>query len=191
MPVETGVQPPAASTNGAIFQPAYGYAGLIEGTRARRVGDMLTVVLVESVDTTKRTTARTQRDGSASITPPTAGPLSFLNPNALKAASEASFRGQGQAAQSSSLNGAVAVTIAEVRSNGTARVVGEKQMSLSQGEEWIQFAGTVRLADIDGDNRLLSSQVADAQIIYSGRGSIQRASRPGWLSRFFSAISPW
>lgn len=188
-PPARGVQ--AEPTNGAIFQASYGYAGLHEGTRARRVGDMLTILLVESIGTSKRSSGQTDRTGSASITPPTSGPLSFLNPNALKAASDGSFKGQGQAAQSSSLNGAVAVTIAEVRSNGTARVVGEKHMSLSQGDEWIQFAGTIRLADIDAENRLLSSQVADAQIIYSGRGAVQRASRPGWLSRFFGILSPF
>ena len=64
-------------------------------------------------------------------------------------------------------------------------------MSLSQGREWGQFAGTLRLADIDGVNRILSSQVADARIIYSGNGAIQRASRPGWLSKFFSIITPF
>ncbi len=183
--------PAPAAQDGAIFQAAYGYAGLHEGTRARRVGDLVTIILAESVVTSKSATGRTDREGSASITPPSAGPLDFLNPQALKAAAESSFKGRGDAAQRSTLNGAVAVTIAEVRPNGTALVVGEKQLLLSQGDEWIQFAGIIRLADIDVDNRLSSSRVADAQIIYSGAGAIQRASRPGWLSRFFGAISPF
>ena len=183
--------PPPPAANGAIFQPAYGYAALHEGLRARRVGDLVTIVLVESIGSSKSSSAQTGRDGSLGITPPTAGPLSFLNPEALKAAAQSSFKGQGNAAQRSSLNGAVAATIVEVRPNGTALVTGEKQMSLSQGREWVQFAGTLRLADIDGDNRILSSQVADARIIYSGNGAIQRASRPGWLSKFFSIITPF
>jgi flagellar L-ring protein precursor FlgH len=83
------------------------------------------------------------------------------------------------------------VTIAAVHPNGTATIVGEKQMSLSQGDEWVQFAGTVRLADINGDNQVASSQIANARIIYTGRGAIQTASRPGWLSRFFNKISPF
>lgn len=191
------VLPPApdagfsASANGAIFQPAAGYAALHEGTRARRVGDVVTVLLVESLGTSKSTSARTQREGSAGIEPPSAGLLSFLNPQALNAGAEASFNGQGNASQRSTLNGAIAVTIAEVRSNGTALVVGERQMQLSQGDEWIQFAGIMRLADVDADNRVLSSQIADAQIIYGGNGAIQQASRPGWLSRFFNMVSPF
>ena len=85
----------------------------------------------------------------------------------------------------------VTVTIAAIYPNGTAEVVGEKQMSLSQGDEWVQFAGRIRLVDIDVDNRLPSSSVANARIIYSGKGAVQQASRPGWLSRFFTAISPF
>ncbi len=64
-------------------------------------------------------------------------------------------------------------------------------MSLSQGEEWVQFAGIIRLADVDVDNQILSNQIADSRIIYSGSGAIQQASRPGWLSRFFSKVSPF
>lgn len=190
-PVLPPPQPVVSPQNGAIFQSANGYAGLIEGTRARQVGDLVMIVLTENIGTSKQTSGRTDRNGSASITPPAAGPLDFLNPEALKAAAQSSFSGRGNAAQRSTLNGALAVTVAEVRPNGTAYVVGEKQMLLSQGDEWVQFAGIVRLADIDADNRLLSSNVADARIIYSGAGAIQQSSRPGWLSRFFGAISPF
>lgn len=181
----------AAPANGAIFQPATGYGALHEGTRARRVGDIVTVMLVESLGASKSTSAQTEREGSAGIDPPTAGLLSFLNPDALNAGAEASFNGRGNASQRSTLNGAIAVTIAEVRSNGTALVVGERQMQLSQGDEWVQFAGILRLADVSVENRVLSSQIADAQIIYGGSGAIQQASRPGWLSRFFNMVSPF
>ena len=148
-------------------------------------------MLVETTSTSKSAGSKTARDGGASITPPTAGPLSFLNPDALKASSQSSFNGQGNATQTSSLAGEVSVTIVEVRPNGTALVRGEKRLLLSQGQEWIQFAGIVRLADIDADNRVASSRVADARIEYAGNGAVQRASREGWLSKFFNMISPF
>lgn len=189
------VAPPApvapGGSAGAIFQAGSGYAGLVTGTRARALGDMVTIVLVEATTTTKSTQGRTAREGGFSITPPTAGPFDFLNPNALNAAAEGTFTGGGNAAQQSRLNGTVAVTIAAIYPNGTAEVVGEKQMMFSQGDEWVQFAGRIRLVDIDSDNRLASSQVANARIIYSGKGAVQQASRPGWLSRFFNMISPF
>ncbi len=177
--------------DGAIFRIASGYAGLHEGNRARQIGDPLTILLVESIGADKSAIGRTSRSGNISVTPPGAGPLNFLNPEALKSASQSSFNGRGNAGQQSSLNGAVAVTIAEVRPNGTALVVGERQMLLSQGSEWVQFSGIVRLADVDYDNRVLSTSVADARIVYSGEGAVQQAGRPGWLGRFFGKISPF
>lgn len=178
-------------TKGAIYQAAQGYAPLVVGTRARSLGDMLTIALVESTSTSKSTNSSTDRDGSVGLVPPTAGPLAFLNPNALTGNGQTSFAGSGSAAQQSQLNGMVAVTIAAIYPNGTAEVVGEKQMVLSQGDEWVQFAGRIRLSDIDSDNTLPSSRVANARIIYTGKGAVQQASRPGWLQRFFSAITPF
>lgn len=184
--------PPAAPlANGAIFNVAVGYAGLVEGRRARAVGDPLTVVLVEQLTTSKSAGSKTQRNGSFNIVPPVAGPLSFLNPDALKASGGSSFNGQGNATQTSTLGGQVSVTITEVRANGTALVKGEKRLLLSQGNEWVQFSGIVRLGYIDADNSIPSSRVADARIEYAGNGSISRASREGWLSKFFNAISPF
>jgi flagellar L-ring protein precursor FlgH len=178
-------------SQGAIFQASQGYSALIVGNRARSIGDMVTILLVESTSTSKSTTGQTSRSGSFGITPPIAGPLDFLNPNALAASGEGSFDGSGNAAQNSQLTGTVTVTIAAIYPNGTAEVVGEKQMALSQGDEWVQFAGRIRLVDIDGDNTLVSSRVANARIIYTGQGAVQQASRPGWLSRFFNTISPF
>ncbi len=190
-PVDNGANVGAKSSEGAIFQASQGYAGLVVGNRARQLGDMVTIRLVESTSTSKSTSGQTDRSGGFGIIPPTAGPLSFLNPNALTASGSGGFNGSGNAAQQSQLNGAVTVTIAALYPNGTAEVVGEKQMVFSQGDEWVQFAGRIRLVDIDTNNTLPSSRVANARIIYSGEGAVQTASRPGWLIRFFNALSPF
>ena len=196
-PKPSGYEPtaPAAAipphvADGSIFN-ASGYASLYQGNRARAVGDPLTIVLVESTSTSKSAGSKTQRSGSFGITPPTSGLLSFLNPNALKASGQGSFNGSGNAIQTSAIDATVAVTIAEVRANGTALVRGEKRMMLSQGQEWIQFAGIVRLSDISADNQIASTRVADAKIEYAGKGAVQRASREGWLSRFFNLVTPF
>jgi flagellar L-ring protein precursor FlgH len=62
---------------------------------------------------------------------------------------------------------------------------------LNRGDEFIQIAGIIRPADISNDNKVLSTRVADARITYSGKGEIARASRQGWLQRFFSMLSPF
>lgn len=185
-PAPAAAQGPA---NGSIFQNA-GYAPLYQGQRAHRVGDLVTVVLVERTTTAKSTSSRTQRDGGLSLSPPTTGPFSF-NPANLNSSGSSSFNGRGDAAQSSSMRGDVTVTIAEVRPNGTALIRGEKVMQLSQGDEWIQLTGIIRLADIGPDNTILSPRIADAYLSYAGKGAVQRSSRQGWLLDFFNLVSPF
>lgn len=185
------VYAPPLPANGSIFQASHGYAALYEGNRASRIGDPLTIRLIETTTAAKSVNSKSNKGGGASITPPNEGLLSFLNPNALNASSSSTFNGQGNAAQTSSLSSTLAVTIAEVRPNGTALVRGEKQMLLSQGDEWVRFSGIVRLVDIDVDNVILSTRIADARMEYSGKGALQRASKQGWLGRFFNVISPF
>lgn len=176
------------STDGAIYSAAQGYAPLYNGNRASQVGDLVTIVLVERTVTSKATSSKTTRDGSAGLTLPD---FVGIDQGDLSASAGSSFNGQGNAAQTSTLRGDLTVTIADIRPNGTAYVRGEKVMQLSQGEEWVQVSGIIRLADIDQDNRISSIRVADARISYSGKGAVQQSSRPGWLSRFFNAVSPF
>ena len=64
-------------------------------------------------------------------------------------------------------------------------------LTLNRGDERVQISGIVRAIDISPDNRILSTRVANAHIRYVGKGEIARASRQGWLQRFFSIISPF
>ncbi len=183
--------PAPRPADGSIFNIAASYIGLVEGRRAHAVGDPLTIMLTEQLTSNKTAAAKTQKNGAFNVVPPTSGPLSFLNPNALKATGGSSFNGQGNASQTSTLIGELSVTIVEVRPGGTALVRGEKRLLLSQGQEWVQVSGIVRLGDIDAENRVRSTQVADARVTYSGSGAIGKASREGWLSQFFNLISPF
>lgn len=184
------VAPGPAIANGAIFQDR-GYAPLTSGTRAALVGDIVTIQLVERISASKSNSAGTSRNGAVGITPPVTGPLSILSPSDVNMGGDQSFKGKGEAAQSSNLQGEISVTIAAVYSNGTMRVVGEKWLTLNRGDERVQFSGLIRAADISPDNRVLSSRVADARVRYTGKGEIARASKQGWLQRFFSRISPF
>jgi len=179
--------PPAA--NGAIFQGSF--TPLTSGNRAGRPGDLVTIDLVERTIAQKATSAKTGRDGSIGLTPPVTGPLSFFSPSDVNMGGTQSFKGEGTAAQSNQLSGQLSVTIAEVYPNGTMLVRGEKLLTLNRGDEHVQFSGIVRAADISADNRVPSTRVADAKILYTGKGEIARASRQGWLQRFFSLISPF
>lgn len=176
---------------GSIFAASQGYAALYEGWRARRVGDPLTIVLVEQTAASKSASSKLDSQGSASITPPTTGPLNLFPPSSATASGGRAFNGKGAADQANSLSGEVSVTVAEVYPNGTMLVQGQKRLTLNRGDEFVRIKGIVRTADVDRENRVLSTRVADAQIAYTGKGDVARASRQGWLSRFFSVVSPF
>lgn len=180
------------AANGSIFQGGQGYAPLTSGGRAAVVGDVITILLVERTQATKSNSANTDRAGNIGLTPPTTGPLSKLfSPSDIGASGTQAFQGKGGAAQSNQLSGEITVTVAKVMPNGTMMVRGQKQLVLNRGDEYIQISGLVRPADLSPDNRVLSTRVADARITYTGKGEIARASRQGWLQRFFSMISPF
>ncbi len=182
---------PTHPANGAIFQAVNGYAPLTSGARAAMVGDLLTIALVERTQASKSTTASTDRSGNIGLTPPTTGPLSLFSPTDVAFSGGGKFDGKGAAAQSNALQGEISVTVAAVYPNGTMLVRGEKLVTLNRGDEHIRIAGLVRAIDIGPDNRVPSTRVADARITYSGTGEIARASRQGWLNRFFSMLSPF
>ena len=182
---------PVQPANGAIFQAANGYAPLTSGNRASMVGDLVTIALVERTQAAKSNSAQTDRSGSVSLEPPTTGPLSFFDPSDVNMRGDLSFNGKGQATQSNALSGEISVTVAEVYPNGTMLVRGEKLVTLNRGDEYIRISGLIRAQDISPDNRIASTRVADARITYSGSGEIARASRQGWLQRFFTAVSPF
>ncbi len=184
------IAPAPPQANGAIFQNA-GYAPLTSGTKAAAVGDIVTVMLVERMAASKSNSATTDRGGTIGLSPPATGPLSLFSAGDVNMGGDQSFKGKGETAQSNSLSGEISVTIAEVRPNGTFLVKGEKMLTLNRGDEKVQFSGLVRAVDISPDNRVASTRVADAQIRYTGKGEIARASQQGWLQKFFSIISPF
>lgn len=183
--------PPPPLANGAIFQAGQGYSPLTFGQRAGSVGDVLTIVLVERTQARKSNLATTGRDGSIGLTPPSTGPLSLFSPSDVSMGGGSKFAGRGEAAQSNALFGEISVTVAEVYSNGTMLVRGRKQVRINRGDEFIHVTGIVRASDIGPDNRIASTRIADARIGYSGKGEIARASRQGWMQRFFSILSPF
>ena len=148
-------------------------------------------MLVERTAASKSAGSKLDSGGGFSLTPPSTGPLNLFKPSDVGASGNRNFDGTGTANQANSLSGEVSVTVAQVFPNGTMAVQGQKRVTLNRGDEQIRISGLVRVADIDLDNTVPSTRVADAKITYAGTGEIARASRQGWLSRFFSVVSPF
>jgi len=177
---------------GTIYNPA-GSFDLFMDLRARAIGDILTVLLVERTNASKESSTSTAKGSSVDTglpifggRPITSGGTPILN-NELS--SDSSFGGQSDSSQSNRLDGSITVTVAERLPNGNLLVRGEKRITINQGEEFIRLQGIIRPVDIGPANTVASTKVADATITYSGKGTLADANRPGWLARFFN--SPW
>ena len=186
---------PAPPVNGTIYSPMSYRMALFEDLKARRVGDILTIKLVEKTNASKSADTNVDKDTDVSVTNPTlfgvspsfqVGSKTLTLENSL--ASSKSFAGKGESNQSNSLDGDITVTVAEVLGNGDLLVRGEKILTLNRGHEQIRFSGVVRTADIAADNTVLSTRVADATIIYVGEGEVADASKNGWLTRIFLSV---
>jgi len=178
------------TSNGAIYNAATSQT-LFEDYKARRVGDILTVMLAEETNARKSAGASSSRNASVSLLDPviagrpvTRNGTPILN---TELDSDQSFEGEGEAAQSNMLEGSITVTVADVLPNGNLVVQGEKWIRINHGEEYIRLRGIVRPVDISASNTVYSTQVADAELAYGGTGQVARSSAPGWLSRFFAS----
>lgn len=188
------VNPPVTErpVSGSLYRASYGMH-LFEDTVACRVGDILTIVLLEKTDATKNAgTDIAKKSDDKTTLAATASGMGMLPIPAtadLSAAADRTFAGNGKSAQSNSLKGNISVVVSEVQPNGNLVVGGEKWMGINQGKEYIRISGIVRPQDIAPDNTVSSLLVADARISYGGTGAMQDANTPGWFTRFF--ISPF
>jgi flagellar L-ring protein precursor FlgH len=188
---------PAPVVNGSIFQTAqpinYGYQPLFEDRRPRNVGDTLTIVLQENVSASKSSSANASRDGKTNFGFDTV-PRYLQGCSAMRVLmlmpGGNTFNGKGGANASNTFSGTLTVTVDQVLVNGNLHVVGEKQIAINQGTEFIRFSGVVNPRTISGTNTVPSTQVADARIEYVGNGYINEAQNMGWLQRFFLNLSP-
>ncbi|WP_313398400.1 flagellar basal body L-ring protein FlgH [Stenotrophomonas sp.] len=189
-PIQPLVVPAAAPSAGAIYAAGPGL-NLYGDRRARDVGDLLTITLIEN--TTATTTASTAISKKSDIemgTPTLFGaPVTLGGKDILgaSAASDRDFSGKGNSAQSNRLQGSLTVTVIQRLPNGNLVVQGQKNLRLNQGDELVQIQGIVRSADIGADNTIPSSKVADARIAYGGRGAVAQSNAMGWLGRFFNS----
>jgi flagellar L-ring protein precursor FlgH len=185
------------SSGGSIYANTQGpRMRLFEDNKAREVGDLLTIVLVESTESrTRANTAVTKDAGVGMGVPNIAGAsVTYKGRNILQAEVEGSrsFAGGGVSTQSNELAGDITVTVVQQMPNGNLLVRGEKMMRLNQGDELVQVQGIVRPADIGPDNRIASNRIGDARIVYGGKGTLARSNAMGWLGRFFnSALFPY
>ncbi|KKC99813.1 MULTISPECIES: flagellar basal body L-ring protein FlgH [Photobacterium] len=175
------------ASDGSLYRNNY-MMTLFQDRRAYRVGDILTIVLDEETQSSKKANTQFSKDSEVGISAPVFGNYTADNLSASVDASRG-FDGSSQSSQGNKLKGAITVTVNAVLPNGVLRVRGEKWLRLNQGDEFIRLSGIVRVDDINRLNQVSSQRIGDARITYSGRGALADSNSAGWLTQFFT--SPW
>lgn len=167
--------------SGSIFRAGTEMT-LFEDIKARRVGDILTVMLVEQNSGTKSADTNLSQSTGMSVSAPVIGTETYPEIG-LNVGAEGSFAGESGSSQRNSLNGSISVTVLQVLPGGNLFVQGEKWIEINQGKEFIKLQGIIRPRDVRPNNTIMSTQVADARITYSGTGATENANVVGWVAR--------
>lgn len=164
---------------------------LFSDNKASRVGDIVTVHVIEKTTalnkastTDERSTAGTFGFNSDAANPDST-PTSFTASGGLK------LKGKGVTGRSDQFSTTVSCLVTEVLSNGNLVIEGQRRMTINSEEQYILIRGIIRRVDITYNNTVLSSQMANADIQYTGKGGIDGGSEPGWLGTALKSIWPF
>ena len=180
-----------APSNGAIFNAA-AYRPLFEDHRARLAGDSLTVVIVEKISASQKSTSTIDKSGqlSGGVTA-----LPGINPNSFGRASVGgnsanTYAGKGATESSNDFSGTITVVVTGVLPNGHLLVAGEKQIGVNANVDTLRFSGQVDPRAILPGNSVPSTQIANVRVEHKSRGQQADAQVVGWLARFFLSVMP-
>lgn len=175
---------------GSLFRK-HGADSLYSDSKARKIGDIITVNLAESTSATKKAKNQYGSESSNTLAPMTGfgGIPINLGSKSIQFGmnAENDFKGDSKADQSNTLSGSISVNVLRVYPNGNLMIRGEKWIDLNTGSEYIRLTGVIRQGDIGSDNTIVSTKIANARIEYSGTGSFHKGQQPGWFSKFFSS----
>lgn len=201
-------QPMRLQDSGDDFVPAQGSLWVAQGglsemfinQKARRIGDIVTIKIVETASATNQASTNTDRKNDMSIglsnffglenryTPTS----SFFNPfSSLTSGYDSEFEGTGATKRSGALEAFITARIVRKLPNGNMIIEGNREVRVNNENQIITLTGMVRPRDISSDNIILSTYIADARISYSGSGIVNDRQKPGWLARILDVIWPF
>ena len=176
---------------------------LFADTKAKQIGDIVTVQLEEDFTSSNSATTGITKDseidlGVTSILglPNDYGMSNFLglgnsfDPN-VQAESSRSTNGTGTTTREGSMTGTLAAVIKEELPNGIFRIEGRRAVSVNNEDQVMVLTGLIRRVDIGFANTISSQQIADANIVYTGKGVVSDEQNVGWLMRFFAWVWPF
>jgi flagellar L-ring protein precursor FlgH len=166
-----------------------GARSLFTDVKAHHVGDLLTVMIFEDASATHESNTETKKAANFDASGgPGIGPLDFIPLFGVSADATSDFKGEGSTDRKMKLKARMTVRVTGITSNGDLLIEGQRVIGVNDDKESLTLTGVVRSADVAANNSVASYLIADAQIVYTGRGPSGTASRPGLLTRLLSWI---
>lgn len=161
------------------------FGSLFSDQKANRVGDAITILVVESSQATNdaRTSASRESDIGASFSGGFDG--TSLPAGNLDLGTSNDFDGRGATSSSGMFKTKISATIDTVFANGNMRITGKRRISINGEEQLITIKGIVRASDIQADNSVISHNISEAEIVLEGSGMIENVQSPGWVTKIF------
>lgn len=176
--------------------------------RAYKVGDLVTINIVETSKASKKADTKTGRDSSINAGIDNAlgweNHVKYLtsfgndrvrntfdNNPMFKGSIKNNFNGSGSTTRDESMTASITARVIEVTPNGNLFIKGTRRIRVNNETQFITISGLIRPADISPDNTVLSSYIGDAKIEYVGSGPVSDKQRPGWLARAVDFVWPF
>jgi len=181
--------PPAPDSPGSLWMTS-----LFGDLRARRVNDLVTIRVIETVSAQGSADSTLDKNSSASAAVPNLFGIEskypgWLDPAALATlGANTAFKGSGSTTRSGALSAVITARVAEVLPNGDLGIEGVREIEINGDRQIIVVTGVVRAADVGPGNVVASTAVGQMRIRYFGRGLIKDNLNPGWLVRVLNKI---
>lgn len=186
------------AAEGSLYSEGHG--GWLEDTRAVRVGDVVTIRIAERADArggaTTKLSKGAEREGGVDallgLVPALQRAYPDINPSELiSMLASSEFAGDGQTRRAGQLTARIAVRVKRALPNGDLFIEGTKVVMINNEEYHLYVSGVIRPSDIDPDNAVDSSLIADAQVEFTGRGDIADQVERGWLVELLDFLNPF
>lgn len=168
-----------------LYQEATQVA-LYSDKRASKVGDIVTIIIVESAQASQQASTDTKKESDLKAGPGI-GPLLSKIPMFEYGGGD-SMKAQGSTTRSSTFTTKMTATVTKVQTNGNMEIEGSRFVQTNKEKAEMKLTGTVRPQDIAPDNTIYSTYVADAKITYVGSGPIGSRQKEGLISKIFKIL---
>jgi flagellar L-ring protein precursor FlgH len=167
--------------------------------KARNVGDIVTISIVESATASKNAATKTARDSGLEAS--WSGLFDSIAGNwgingqkigtSHKIDLANNFDGSGQTTRSSSMTAYITARVIKTLSSGNLVIQGTRQVQVNHETQYIYIQGVIRPEDISSSNIILSTYVSEAVIELNGSGPVSDKQSPGWLMRVVDWVWPF